>query len=140
MWVYYRLYFYIDRNDGRGGRRSGNFFEDLVILGEGYIVYVLDIKEYNIFILVIFVKIGFLGVIEVIVFGDFNFYVDGFFLGNLVICYLVCCFYVRKIVYIFILREIFFVKVVVRMFCDVGMVFIRYYYFSVSKFRFILYK
>lgn len=140
MWVYHRLHLYTDRNDGRGGRRSGNFSEDSATSGEGYTAHAPDTKEYNTLTPVTPAKTGSPGVTEVIVLDDSNSHVDGSFSGNLATCYLVCCLYVRKIAHTLILRETFSVKAVVRMLCDVGMAFIRHHHSSASKLRSILHK
>nr|XP_005598080.2 CD44 antigen isoform X10 [Equus caballus] len=68
-----------NRNDGRGGRRSGNFSEDSATSGEGYTAHAPDTKEYNTLTPVTPAKTGSPGVTEVIVLGDSNSHVDGSF-------------------------------------------------------------
>nr|XP_008538461.1 PREDICTED: CD44 antigen isoform X1 [Equus przewalskii] len=68
-----------NRNDGRGGRRSGNFSEDSATSGEGYTAHAPDTKEYNTLTPVTPAKTGSPGVTEVIVLDDSNSHVDGSF-------------------------------------------------------------
>ncbi|XP_058383139.1 CD44 antigen isoform X9 [Diceros bicornis minor] len=68
-----------NRNDGRGGKRSGNFSENSTTSVEGYTPHPPDTKEYSTLIPVTPAKTGSPGVTKVTVVGNSNSDVDGSF-------------------------------------------------------------
>ncbi|XP_004436921.1 PREDICTED: CD44 antigen isoform X3 [Ceratotherium simum simum] len=71
-----------NRNDGRGGKRSGNFSENSTTSVEGYTPHPPDTKEYSTLIPVTPAKTGSPGVTKVTVVGNSNSDVDGSFSGS----------------------------------------------------------
>ncbi|XP_064432722.1 CD44 antigen isoform X4 [Mirounga angustirostris] len=129
---------WMDRTDGRGGKRGGHLPKDSATSVEGSTSHSPATGEYRTLIPVTPANTGSPGVTEVNIAGDSNSNVIHFFSGNLAICYLLGFLYREKQHVISYYRGTFSVWAVIRPICDMGMAFIPGHHSSANKIRFIL--